>query len=106
MIWKLEVVTDDTSEVRAQQKSSLYSRTLPVTKRGKQTAAAYIISIAWSTTLCSYYYIETIFVVPLIKIIQNIISDPSGALSLLNSENISDAKVTKLQTDKRWMING
>ena len=42
---------------------------------------------------------------------QNLISDPSGALSLLlsllNSENIGDAaKVTKLQTDKRRMING
>ena len=79
---------------------------MPVTKRGKQIVAAYIISVAWSTTLCSYYYIETIFVVPLIKIIQNIISDPSGALSVLNSENIDHAKVTKLQTDKRWMING
>ena len=42
---------------------------------------------------------------------QNLISDPCGALSLLlsllDSENIDDAaKVTKLQTDKRWMING
>ena len=46
------------------------------------------------------------FVVQLMKIMQNLISDPSGALSLLNSENIGDAKVTKPQTDKRWMING
>ena len=42
---------------------------------------------------------------------QNLISDPCDALSLLlsllNSENVGDAvKVTKLQTDKRWMING
>ena len=42
---------------------------------------------------------------------QNLISDPCGALSLLlsllNGENIGDAaKVKKLQTDKRWMING
>ena len=42
---------------------------------------------------------------------QNLIRDPSGALSLplslLNSENIDDAaKVTKLQTDKRRMVNG
>ena len=77
MIWKLEVVRGYLGS-RSAQKSSLYSRTLPVNKRGKQIAATYIISIAWSKTLCSYYYIETILVVQLIKIMQNLISGPSG----------------------------